>query len=304
MNIHLKTSLNNIRRSPFQALAAVFVLFVTFFVSSILIVFIYSSNQLIKHYETRPQMIVFLKDTASEEDVGSLKTKLESDGRLKKVAHITKEQALEIYKNATKDNPLLSELVNPSVFPSSLEFSLNDLSYAEQVISELKNEEIVDEVRYTASLGGEESLTDVVSKLRQISYYIRLTGGIFIGFLLGTSLVLMIVIISMKMSTRRNEMDILDLIGATPSFVRTPVFLEAIFYTLAGVFSGWFLCFVLVLYLTPSLMEYFQEIPILPQDALGLVILFSLIFAAELFVGLLLSFFGSVLAVARTRKRK
>jgi len=287
MNIHLKTSLNNIRRSPFQALAAVFVLFVTFFVSSILIVFIYSSNQLIKHYETRPQMIVFLKDTASEEDVGSLKTKLESDGRLKKVAHITKEQALEIYKNATKDNPLLSELVNPSVFPSSLEFSLNDLSYAEQVISELKNEEIVDEVRYTASLGGEESLTDVVSKLRQISYYIRLTGGIFIGFLLGTSLVLMIVIISMKMSTRRNE-----------------IFLEAIFYTLAGVFSGWFLCFVLVLYLTPSLMEYFQEIPILPQDALGLVILFGLIFAAELFVGLLLSFFGSVLAVARTRKRK
>ena len=249
-------------------------------------------------------MIVFLKDTAGEEDVGSLKTKLESDGRLKKVAHITKEQALEIYKNATKDNPLLSELVNPSVFPSSLEFSLNDLSYAEQVISELKNEEIVDEVRYTASLGGEESLTDVVSKLRQISYYIRLTGGIFIGFLLGTSLVLMIVIISMKMSTRRNEMDILDLIGATPSFVRTPVFLEAIFYTLAGVFSGWFLCFVLVLYLTPSLMEYFQEIPILPQDALGLVILFGLIFAAELFVGLLLSFFGSVLAVARTRKRK
>src|SRR4030042_6718268 len=129
MNIHLKTALNNIRRSPFQALSAVFVLFVTFFVSSVLMIFIYTSHQLLKHYETRPQIIVFLKDTANEGQINTLKLKLEADPRLKKVAYINKEQALEIYKKAPKDNPLLSELVSPSVFPASLEFSVTDLSF-------------------------------------------------------------------------------------------------------------------------------------------------------------------------------
>lgn len=304
MNIHIKTALNNIRRSPFQALAAVFVLFVTFFVSSILIVFIYSSNQLIRYYETRPQIIAFLKDTAKEEEINALKSQLEGDNRLKKVNYITKEDALEIYKKATKDNPLLSELVSPSVFPSSLEFSVTDLSYAETVISEVKTNDIVDEVGYTASLGGEESLTDVVSRLRQIAYYIRLTGGIFIGFLLGTSLILMIVIISMKMSTRRSEIEILDLIGATHAFVRAPVLIEALVYTLVGVFVGWFISLLLVLYLSPSLIRYFQDIPVLPSDTLRLLGFFGLILVGEILIGLMLSLAGSVLAVARARKRK
>ncbi len=304
MNIHLKTALNNIRRSPFQALAAVFVLFVTFFVSSVLIVFIYTSNQLLKYYETRPQIIVFLKDDAGKTETDGLKSQLEGDLRIKKVNYVTKEQALEIYKKATKDNPLLSELVSPSVFPASLEFSVTDLSFAEQVISEIKTKDIVDEVGYTASLGGEESLTDVVSRLRQIAFYIRLTGGVFIGFLLGTSLILMIVIIGMKMSTRKNEIEILDLIGAMPSFIRAPVLLEALLYTATGVFLGWFISLLLVLYLAPSMVKYFQDIPILPSDTLTLLGLFGLIFGVELFIGLVLSLAGSVLAVARARKRK
>ncbi len=304
MNIHYKTAINNIRRSPFQALAAVFVLFVTFFVSSILVVFIYSSNQLIKYYETRPQIIAFLKDTAKEEEINTLKSQFEADSRLKKVNYVTKEQALEIYKKATKDNPLLSELVSPSVFPASLEFSVSDLSYAETVISEVKTNDIVDEVGYTASLGGEESLTDVVSRLRQIAYYIRLTGGIFIGFLLGTSLILMIVIISMKMSTRKSEIEILDLIGATHAFVRAPVLIESLIYTLVGVLVGWFISLLIVLYLSPSLFRYFQDIPVLPSDTLRLLGFFGLILVGEIIIGLMLSLAGSVLAVARARKRK
>ena len=178
------------------------------------------------------------------------------------------------------------------------------MAYAEPVITELKSEEIVDEVGYTASLGGEESLTDVVSRLRQIAFYIRLTGGILVGFLLGTSLILMIVIIGMKMSARKSEMDILDLIGATSFFIRMPVFIEAFVYTVLGVFIGWFLCLILVLYLAPSLIKYFQGVPVLPGDTLMLLGLFGIILLIELTIGFLLSLAGSVLAVSRARKRK
>jgi len=304
MNIHIKTALNNVRRSPFQALSAVFILMVTFFVTTILVVFIYASHQVLTYYETRPQIIAFLKDDSKSEQIDALKSKLEGDSRIKSITYITKEQALEIYKNATKDNPLLSELVSPSVFPASLEFSVRDLSYAEPVISEIKNESIVDEIGYTASLGGEESLTDVVSRLRKIAFYVRIAGGLFIGFLMATSLVLMVVIISMKMSFRKREMEILDLVGATSSFIRKPVFLEALLYAFIGVVVGWFASFLLILYLAPPLMRYFQDIPILPSNALNLLVLFFVILASEMVIGLALSLSGTVIAVSRARKRK
>ena len=128
MNIHFKTAFGYIRRSPFQALAATFVLTLTFFVATMVSVLGYSSSKLITYFETRPQVIAFLKDSASLKPIlRRYNTNLESDPRIKEVTYVTKEEALSIYKKATSDNPLLGQLVSPSIFPASLEFSVKDL---------------------------------------------------------------------------------------------------------------------------------------------------------------------------------
>lgn len=303
-NVHLITAWRNIRRAPFQALTAIFILTVTFFVATVLSIFIYSSGQVLKYFETRPQIIAFLKDDAKETDISALQAKLTGDSRIKKVNYVSKREALEIYKKATSDNPLLSELVSPSIFPASLEFSLTDLSHAESMISEIKKETIVDEVGFTASLGGENTLSDVVGRLRKVSYYLRIGGGVFVGFLLGTSLLVILVIIGMRMTVRRGEIEILDLIGATPGFIRSPIVLEALIYGFVGVAVGWLTALILVLYATPTLIRYFGEIPILPTNTLGLLTLFAIIFGAELVIGMILSLSGSLIAVARVRRKK
>jgi cell division transport system permease protein len=301
MNIHLKTAFEYIKRTPFQALAATFVLSITFFVVSILTVLVYSSGQLIGHFETRPQVIAFLKDEATPEQISALQGRFANDSRVKNVNYITKEQALAIYKEATADNPLLSELVSPSIFPASIEFSLQDLSFAETVIEETKAEAIVDSVGFTANLGSENSLGDVVSRLRQLTFYIRVGGGALALILAGTSFLVLVVIIGMRMTTRRGEVEILDLIGATPGFIRSPIIIEAALYALVGVFVGWLTTLVLVLYATPSLVSYFGEIPILPRTTGGILGMFGIMLAAEVLIGLALALLGSMLAVSRVR---
>lgn len=303
-NIHLKSALDRIRRSPFQALAAVFVLSITFFVTTILSILVYSSEQTIQYFETRPQVIAFLKDEIVAEEISALQNKLSSDERVKNVYYVSKEEALEIYKKATSDNPLLSELVSPDIFPASLEFSVVDLSFAEVVIDEVKSEDIVDEVGFTANLGGESTLTDVVERLRSITLYLRVGGGVFVSLLLGTSFLVLMIIIGMRITTKRGEIKILDLIGATPSFIRSPIILEALFYALAGVFVGWILALILVLYATPTIISYFGDIPVLPSDTLRLFYIFGIILAGEIVIGLLLALSGSMLAVSRVRKRQ
>lgn len=303
-NVHLETAWHNIRRAPFQALAAIFVLSITFFVAAVISVLLYSSGQVLKYFETRPQVIAFLKDEVDTEQISQLQNRLSQDSRVKEVTYVSKEQALEIYKEATSDNPLLSELVSPAIFPASLEVSLADLSFAENVISEVRQEEIVDEVGFTASLGGEETLSYVVERLRSIIFYLRVGGGVFAGFLASTSLLVLLVVIGMRMTARREEVEILDLIGATPGFIRSPIVLEAAIYAIVGVLIGWLLALILVLYSTPTLLSYFGEIPVIPRDAVKLITFFGIILAGELVIGLSLALVGSMLAVSRARRKR
>lgn len=301
-NIHLKSAWDHIRRAPFQALAAIFALTNTFFVITILSVLVYSSNQVIKYFETRPQIIAFIKDDVTQEKITEFQNKLQNDQRVNKVNYVTKEQALEIYKKATSDNPLLSELVSPAIFPASLEVQVNDLEHTNKLIEEIKQNEIVDQVGFTASLGSESTLTDVLQRLRNITFYLRVGGGVFALTLISTSFLILIVIIGMRITTRRGEIEILDLIGATPWFIRKPILIEAILYSFMGVFAGWLAAFLIIIYTTPNLVSYFGEIPFLPKGSLEMAKLFGTILISELCIGLLLAISGSILAVSRVKK--
>src|SRR3989339_1994777 len=183
MSIHTKTAVDSIKRSPFQAISAIFVLGLTFFVATMVAILVFATDKTLTYFETRPQIISFLKDEATPELISVLQNKLSSDARIKNVKYVSKEEALEIYKTATSDNPLLAELVSPSIFPASLEFSVTDLKLAEKIIEEVRSEAIVDQVGFTANLGGEKSLGDVVTRLKTISYYLRLGGSVFVGVL-------------------------------------------------------------------------------------------------------------------------
>ncbi len=299
---HLKTSFDYIRRSPFQALAAISVLTLTFFIATLLSVLIYSSNQVLRHFETRPQVIAFLKDEATNAQVQTLQSKLEVDSRLGDVNFVSKEKAFEIYKDATSDNPLLAELVSPSIFPASLEFSVTDLSFAGEVVSEIKGESIVDSVGFTASLGGEDSLDEVVENLKTVTFYIRVGGTGLIAILGGASLLVMVVVISLRMATRKGEIETLDLLGATPGFIRSPVVLESMTYSFIGVFVGWLVATILTLYATPTILAYFGPIEVLPRETSAFFILLGAILLAELVVGTIISLAGSLIAVSRARR--
>jgi len=304
MSIHFKTAFSSIRRSPFQAFAAVGVLAVTFFVASILTTLLYSSDKLLRYFETRPQVIAFLKEDIPLSDVSSLQGRLEGDIRVKDVKYVSKEEALLIYKEATTDNPLLSELVTPSIFPASLEFSLTDLKYANDIIGEVKSESTVDQVGFTANLGGEATLSDTVERLKTITEYVRIGGSIFVGILFATSFLVLFVIISMRLTSRRGEIEILSLIGATSSFIRSPILIEAMSYVVLGVSLGWMLSFISVLYLSPSLISYFNQIVILPKTITGLLALFGVIYAAEILIASLLALVGGSIAVSRSLKKR
>ena len=303
MSIHTKTAVDSIKRSPFQAISAIFVLGLTFFVATMVAILVFATDKTLTYFETRPQIISFLKDEATPELISALQNKLSSNSRIKNVKYVSKVEALEIYKKATSDNPLSAELVSPSIFPASLEFSVTDLKLAEEVITDVKTEGIVADVGFTANIGGEKSLSDVVGRLKSISTYVRIGGITFVAILGASSFLVLLVIISMRMTTRKNEIEILSLIGATPAFIRSPIVLEAVIYSIIGVLSGWTLALILWLYASPSVISYFGQIPVIPRDPILFFFLFATILGVELLLGVIISLTGSLLAVSRSVKK-
>jgi len=106
------------------------------------------------------------------------------------------------------------------------------------------------------------------------------------------------------MSSRRGEIEILSLIGATPAFIRSPIVIEALVYSFVGVFVGWFLAFLGWLYLAPNIISYFKEFPVLPEGILNLIFLFGGILLLELGTGTILALIGSMIAVRRARRAR
>ncbi|MEK7168477.1 MAG: permease-like cell division protein FtsX [Patescibacteria group bacterium] len=303
MGIHTRTAIDAIKRSPFQAMSAIFVMSLTFFVATTVAILVYASNKSLNYIETRPQIIAFLNNNVKDEEVKLLQSKLSSDIRIKDLKYVPKEEALEIYKKATADNPLLAELVSPSIFPASLEFSVTDLTLAQTVISEVSQEKVVEQVGFTANIGGEKTLNDVVNRLKSISNYIRVGGITFVAVLGATSFLVLLVIISMRMTSRKGEIEILSLIGATPAFVSKPIILEGVLYSVIGVLVGWVMSFILWLYVSPNILSYFGQIPVLPKDPMSFFVLFLLILGIELVIGIILALIGTIVAVTRSLKK-
>lgn len=304
MNLLIKTTINYLKRSPFQALAAILVMGLTFFVATVISIAIYSSGKLLNYLETTPQVIVFLKNDPHENAISSLRNALENDNRIKDLRFVSKEEALNIYKKATSDNPLLGELVSPSIFPASLEFSVKNLADTLSIIEEVKKESVVESVGFTANLSGEKSLGEVIQRLKEITVYIRVGGAGFALFLAGISFLVLTVVISMRLNSRKEEIEILELIGATAGFIKTPIVLESITYAIFGVITGWIFAVILLLYSTPTILIYFGKIPILPSNALSLFSLLGIILLGELIVGIIIAILGSTIAIGRASARR
>jgi len=298
----INTAMKHMRRSPYQALTAILIMTITFFVASILIILAYASSNTLSYYETKPQLIAYFKKDAKQEDISQVKEKLENDSRVENIKFVSQDQALEIYKELTSNSPNISEIVSPKILPPSYEFSVKDLSFTPDLIKEMQANPAIEEVAFTASLGSNQNLSEVVQRLTNISRYIRIGGGIALTFLLLSSLLVLLVIIGMRISSRRDEIEILQLIGATPGFIRGPFILEAISYTVIGSAIGWLLALLLTIYLSPSLVSFFENVPFLPKDILSLLGLFGVVLAGQTLLALILGMAGGFVAIRRYLK--
>jgi cell division transport system permease protein len=284
----LKTSLKQIRRRPYQALAAIMVMFLAFFAVTCFALISLGSFKVLQYFEAAPQVIAFFekgKDLSSEE-INTIRAKLETTGQLADFKYVSTREAEAIYREKNKDDPLLLELVNYKILPPSIEISAKSINALSKLKQVLETHPGVEDIAF---------YEDIVASLSSWIKNIRLFGLAIIGYLLVQSVLIIITLIGLKILVKKEEIEILRLIGASNWFIRWPFLLEGMFYGVAGGFLGWGAAYLLLLYSTPLILNWFADINLVPVP----LILMLVLLAGNLVVGMIMGMLASLLAVHR-----
>lgn len=289
MNRAIQFTKRNISRTPIQAIAATMVMFLTFLALQIFIILAAGSQSSLRYFESKPQVIAFFKEGTTGQDVSAIDNALHQEGRVTKTKFISKEEALKIYRERNKSDPTLLELVTANILPASLEISTRDPQDLAPIAELLKREPVVSDVIVPE---------DVVQTLTSITRIIRMVGGMTVGFLLVFATLVIIMIIGFKIRLKRGEIEIMRLLGASTSFIRTPFIFEGMFYGLTGTILAWMVSYALLWYFTPFVQGYLGEIQLLPVNPLFM----SALLGGSLVLAILVGVGGSFAAVRRYLK--
>lgn len=285
----LKTTGYHIRRSPYQAFAAVFIMMQTFFVLSFFALLILGSSKVIAYFESVPQITAFFREDAKQESIDTLSEQVKSTNKVAKIEFVSKQEALKIYREQNKDDPLLLELVNADILPPALKVSTHKIDDLSSISEILSSSSAVERVIFQK---------DVIQNLVAWTSAIRKIGVVLIVILALDAIFVMVIIIGIKISQKKKEVEIMRLIGATNWYVSLPFVYEGAFYGVFGAFFGWFLSVVLLWYSTPFLSSFLRGIPFLPVSPLFLLELLI----AELLLAVILGVVSSLVAVLRYLK--
>jgi cell division transport system permease protein len=202
---------------------------ITLFIVGFFAVLVFDIQGIINSIKSQVELAVYLEDNISVELRDYLKEEISSWEETSGIKYVSKEQALERFKEQNEGSDILKEIQgNP--LPASFEITMNDPEKVELVA-----------LRFMDKDGGYiEGVNDVVygqsyvNKLFSITAIIGTVAFLIIILLLLATVVLIFNTIRLSIYARRKEIEVMKLVGASNWFVRIPFLFEGFFEGFLG----------------------------------------------------------------------
>jgi len=218
--------LGSMRRTPYQTIGVVLSLSISFTVLFIFVSAILFLTKLSDYIKTQPQVSVYFSKATPQSEIFKLRQELMSTQKVRDVKYISQEQALVFYKQITRNEPILQEMATKESLPASLEVYALQPEYLEELAAYAKKNPGVESVEFQQ---------DVVNNL------IKVTNGITYGatlFLTAQFLIVFFLVFmtsTFKIMRRKDEIEILRLLGASRMFITKPLMQEGFLMNLLSV---------------------------------------------------------------------
>jgi cell division transport system permease protein len=221
-----RESLLNIRRNGLMSLAALGTVTMAL---TVLGASLWSAYRLNEYARQQPQMFnqidVFLPTEASRDEANSLQTKLQTDPAVAVAKLVPKETA---WAELQSDTPSLTDSLPDNPLPDKLEVRAKDPAQIGALAVRLRDANQFPEIAKVFDAGAE------VREMLAVARLIKLIGGGVAAGLFIATLFIVQNTIRLTVFARRREIRIMQMVGATPNFIRLPLLLEGLFHGVVG----------------------------------------------------------------------
>lgn len=287
----IKEGVSGIWKNRLMSLASIGTIFLCLLILGLSYTIASNVDYLLAQIESTIGITAYIDTEVNEQDMATLKTKIENTPHVTMVTYISKDDALASFSEEQGITNIMEEFKKDNPLPASFEIHMDDLENQEVVIQALSQYQEL-ELSY---------FQRETPMLVQLNKGIRLISTIIIICLTLVGILLMSNTIKLTVYIRRKEINIMKYIGATDWFIRAPFIIEGIFIGLLGAIAPILVIWSTYIWVTEMLYEKFALIMESVQLQSATVIISNFI-PMCLVIGISIGTIGSGIAIRKHLK--
>lgn len=234
----IKTGAVNFVRNAWLAIAAIAVMVVTLTIILVSVLTNVTLSNTIAEITKRVDFSIYLKDEVTSAQANELLKQLDALPSVADTDYLTKKDALEQYRRDNKDNQELLSAINQTEnpLPATIRIKPIDLNNVEEIRAFVEQPDIAALQSEQPSYSGDRK--QAIDKIRDAANVLERVGVVSIALFAVVSVLIIFNTIQMAIFNRRDEINIMRLLGANTQYIRGPFVVESILYgVIAGVTS-------------------------------------------------------------------
>lgn len=246
----LSRALRQLANTPLSSLLSIIVIGIAFSLPLGIYTMLGNLQAISSDTASTPQLSIFLKLNASQAEIENVNSKLEEFPHIASFQFISREIALQQLQQESSLNEVVNNLPKnplPDAFIINLQQILPD--ELENIRAVIKKWSEIEHVQVDTDWARR---VDALLRLGQLAV-------VMLAVVLGFALIIVVFnTIRLQILTKRDEIEVIKLIGATDSFIRRPFLYFGAIQGMAGAAAGWLLIALCIQAINESLVELTQ----------------------------------------------
>lgn len=225
---NIKEAFQGIARNKGMSLLSIISTMAVLVLFGVVLLLVLNMTGLVNETEKKvDKVVVYLTDTATEENVQEIISAAEATGYVKDASFTSKEQAWkEFAKNLELSNDsYFLDGMDENPLPASITLQLSSIEEAKTVAQSVQGMAGVYQVDY---------LNELIGKIVQLNDWVRVLGVIVVAILIIIAVVLIYNTVKSTISNRSHEIQIMKYIGASNGYIRRPLLIEGLVFGLVA----------------------------------------------------------------------
>jgi len=235
----IKTAWQGFKRNGWLSLVATFMMMQALLLISLFVSINVGVNKTIQAINSRIDVAVFFKEYVPESDIMAFKEQIKDIEGLKDITYVSQAEALKNYTAYNSDSQELLDVIgeDSSFLPASLEVKVDNPYLLEGVVSQIEAKDTTKMILET----GLKKNQEIIDKLRQVNRLVSIADVSLSLIFIIIALLIIFNTIRMTIFTRKEEIEIMKLVGATDWYIRWPFIIEGMLYGVIGAVAAFVL---------------------------------------------------------------